>query len=615
MHRAWWSALAATTAAYVIYLRTSAPGLGMVDSGELTTVAQTLGIAHPTGYPLFTLIGRLWTFILQMSTDRELVLFSVTCIAVGIGVAVRAIHLRVQRHVESPLVVGVIAISCGLGVALSGVVWSTSAFAEVYPLTFLLGCLIVAMLWRIAESDNGIELWSLLLLTAYVWGLSFGNHLTILWYFPLIAFAVLRVRRRMPIVIKHWLAVPVVFVLGLSTYLFLPLRSALNPVLDWGNPETLRNFLGHASGKQFQVWMFQSEISTVLKRLLSTFAALSGDLGWPLLLLILIGLGAVITGKRAFALVCVGSWLLGMVYIQNYDIPDIATYYVVFIPLLIPVIVEGVIVVSAMIARRVRSTPLRLTVMSMIMISVPVHGAVVNFTGQDQSGNRFSKSLARELLNTLPDSAVVFQGSWDIQSAVIYLQRVEGYRADVTMLDINLMQRPWYIAQETRNHPTVFAGCEAAVAEFLKLEEAWALGKPHDPRKIESAYVEMHNCLMERALAHRPVYVRDAVAMNHPGIGAKFAKRPAAYFYRISREKTDEPFLSLAQLDIETPKRNSHAETLVYWIMNTLTDRGRLAASESDFVTEAECYQSVERLASLSPRLRATLRSGGSSHP
>src|SRR5512135_3391282 len=49
--------LAVPVAAFLVYLRTLAPGVDFIDAGELTTVAWTLGIAHPTGYPLFTLVG------------------------------------------------------------------------------------------------------------------------------------------------------------------------------------------------------------------------------------------------------------------------------------------------------------------------------------------------------------------------------------------------------------------------------------------------------------------------------------------------------------------------------------------------------------------------------
>jgi hypothetical protein len=46
--------------AFVVYLQTLAPSVDFIDAGELATDCATLGICHPTGYPVFTLIG--WVF-------------------------------------------------------------------------------------------------------------------------------------------------------------------------------------------------------------------------------------------------------------------------------------------------------------------------------------------------------------------------------------------------------------------------------------------------------------------------------------------------------------------------------------------------------------------------
>ena len=49
-----------------VYLWTLTPTVGFHDSGELITVAYTLGIAHPPGYPLCTLFGKLFTTIIPI---------------------------------------------------------------------------------------------------------------------------------------------------------------------------------------------------------------------------------------------------------------------------------------------------------------------------------------------------------------------------------------------------------------------------------------------------------------------------------------------------------------------------------------------------------------------
>jgi hypothetical protein len=46
-----------------IYVYTLSPTLTFGDSGELITAAYWLGIAHPPGYPIWCLLGKLFTLI------------------------------------------------------------------------------------------------------------------------------------------------------------------------------------------------------------------------------------------------------------------------------------------------------------------------------------------------------------------------------------------------------------------------------------------------------------------------------------------------------------------------------------------------------------------------
>ena len=47
----------------VIYIITLYPGVGFMDSGELAAAAYTFGVPHPTGYPLFLVIGFIATHL------------------------------------------------------------------------------------------------------------------------------------------------------------------------------------------------------------------------------------------------------------------------------------------------------------------------------------------------------------------------------------------------------------------------------------------------------------------------------------------------------------------------------------------------------------------------
>src|SRR3989339_1682536 len=82
-------AIATAAIVFIIYLFTLAPSVIQIDSGELAAVQKTLGIAHPTGYPLFTLLGYLFTLLpLPFNDIYKLNLLAAIWCSAGIGVFV-----------------------------------------------------------------------------------------------------------------------------------------------------------------------------------------------------------------------------------------------------------------------------------------------------------------------------------------------------------------------------------------------------------------------------------------------------------------------------------------------------------------------------------------------
>src|SRR5437879_5757420 len=82
----WTGAIAVTAIAGILYFLTAARDIIVGDSPELITAAATLGVAHPPGYPLFTMLGHLFALIPFSSIPFRVNLFSVICDAAAVGV-------------------------------------------------------------------------------------------------------------------------------------------------------------------------------------------------------------------------------------------------------------------------------------------------------------------------------------------------------------------------------------------------------------------------------------------------------------------------------------------------------------------------------------------------
>ena len=81
----------------IVFLVTAAPGVTFTDAGELAGVCTSLGVAHPTGYPLFTIMGHLWTLLpIAESPVFELNLFA------GMLVIDETIEVTIAIPAEGP---------------------------------------------------------------------------------------------------------------------------------------------------------------------------------------------------------------------------------------------------------------------------------------------------------------------------------------------------------------------------------------------------------------------------------------------------------------------------------------------------------------------------------
>jgi hypothetical protein len=267
-----------------VYLVTRAPTFGFADRGELAAVATTLGVAHPTGYPTVTLLGKLATLLLPLRDVAALNVLSALLTAAGGAVLVLLFSylLRLVRADERPRrpagsrkrrehrdggappvaargVEPAVAALAALLVGLTPTWWAQGTSFEVYSLHVLMMPLVTLLFLRFVEDAartgrvgftvSGVAF-------AVALGLSFTNHLTtvllaapmLVWYFWRVG-----VGRR-----AWWRLAYLVppFLLGLAPYAYLPVRAAADPWFNWGDPQTPWALWRHVTGAQFQGWMF-----------------------------------------------------------------------------------------------------------------------------------------------------------------------------------------------------------------------------------------------------------------------------------------------------------------------------------------------------------------------
>lgn len=215
-------------AGFALYAATAAPSVATLfdDSLEFQVVAPALGIAHPSGYPLYTLLGKLATLLLPFrDAAGRLNLFSALCAAAAVGI----LYLVAAKLAGNRAA----AAEATIAFAISPAWWSQATIAEVYALHGLLVALFIYCLLRWEEREKGrggegekgrSDAW--LSAAALVFGLGMAHHrmmalllpaalVFIFWSDP----ALIRQPRRWRRPIGLGLA-------PLLLYLYLPLRGA-----------------------------------------------------------------------------------------------------------------------------------------------------------------------------------------------------------------------------------------------------------------------------------------------------------------------------------------------------------------------------------------------------
>lgn len=243
----WW-ALGLSLAALLLYVATLAPSVATVfdDSLEFQVVLPSLGIAHPTGYPLYTLLGWLASRVPVGDLAYRVNLLSALAGAATVGL----LFLTARRIESSRLAAAVTSVVF----ALSTTWWSQATIAEVYTLHGLA----VALILYLTLSDRGTRtVW-----LALVFGLALAHHRTTLLLAPGVLVYLLwsdpGVLRRPRDLAKLALA----FLLPLLLYLYLPLRGQTITSLDGAVVNTWEGFWRHVLASDYGAFLSANPLAT-----------------------------------------------------------------------------------------------------------------------------------------------------------------------------------------------------------------------------------------------------------------------------------------------------------------------------------------------------------------
>jgi hypothetical protein len=312
--------------ALALYWRTLAPSVATVfdDSLEFHLVCPTLGIAHPTGYPLYTLLGKFFTLIPIGDAAYRVNLMSAFFAALTVLVTCLIVRMLTDNSLS--------AFFASLAIAVSPVFWSQAVIAEVYSLNAFFTTLMVYLLlgWeanrrqRPEGSMSSATASHHLLLAAFVYGLSLTHHRLILLLAPAMVLFAWWTERRIFTNLRLVARLILLFLAPLWLYAYIPLRGLHTSSLDGAYQNTWSGFLRHVTASGYNVFITGNPLAQ--SRPLSFYwQLLVSQFGWVGVALGLVGLLAPIRKPRPSTLLGV-AFALNAAFVLTYRVADIEVF-------------------------------------------------------------------------------------------------------------------------------------------------------------------------------------------------------------------------------------------------------------------------------------------------
>ncbi len=577
----------------VVYLYTQAPAVQFIDSGELAVVCKTLGIAHPTGYPLYTLLGRLFTLLPLKDVIFRLNLFSLLsgCLT---NLILFFVILKLSKE-KSDLSIWT-AFLTGLLFSFTPTLWDQATSNEVYGLNILSYVLIVylILIWR--ESLQRRRVSNALYLLAFVYGLSFGNHMMIVLLLPALVFMLLSYEKKVFLNLPRILSLILFSILGISIYLYLPLRSAQNPLLDWGNPQNWSAFTRHVSGWQYKVWMFSSSFDQLFSNLDKFVKLFFKNFPIYLFPFTLLGMWRLLTRDRRFFFFLLFIFCFVLIYAVNYSIPDVDPFFLGCFLVNVILVGNGFFFAFENL-QKVKLTRVITTGIILLFILFPLILLKKNYFEQDKSRSYFAYDLNSNILRSARKDGLILTQLWGHYSPWLYLRYVELRRPDLAILSKDLCFYSWYADYIKQNHPQIYKNSEDLITAYDREVVPFEDGASYDLRIIGMKYQEMLNGFLLRNMNYRPVYEN---LVGEQEIGNMLVKIPEGLIYAMKDTLAyypyDFPDFQLRGITDQNVYRDER--TRLFLLLYPLMIEERIKYSQQFGMTEqadalSEKYQSI----------------------
>jgi hypothetical protein len=540
----------------------------------------------------------------------------------------------------------------GLTFAFSKTLWDYARHLSPYTLTALFTVFIsLALLTWWKRADNK-QSWPWIFLIFLLFGLDFSVHRTNILLLPGVFLWISLRKMEVFKSYKTWFALIIGFSVGFSFQLILISISLRNPFLNIGNPNTLSRFWDYVTLKPYGGgWLvnllprkapfFKVQIIDYLKMFISNFTFLPiifGIIGlvrhfytdWKkalgfLIFFLLASIGAVIyfnTSADYFRTMD-RHYIPSFIFFAFWVCYGIATLFYL-----------------AMKLRNILK-PIAVVVVVLISVYVPISYLIKNYYTLDASHNYFAEDYARNMLVGLPENSIIITNGDNDTFPLWCLQYVDGFRKNINVLNIALLNTDWFVKQiliRNPNFPIKLSQQELDNLKVMKWRDTTIVihvnqninfGLPSNiaikdnlPLKVSPTYRDsfllVHNQIVINILKNnswqRPIYVSTTVdARNIPWLQPYFCLEGLAYrviptdSYSINIDEMKDNLLNRYQYRGFNNKRIHIDEVSQGMTMNYLSSFVTLAQGQKETGNNTDCLATLDYMENVLPVERLQL--------
>ncbi|MEI6846365.1 MAG: DUF2723 domain-containing protein, partial [Candidatus Firestonebacteria bacterium] len=420
---------------YMLTLATTITATG--DSSEMVVTSYVLGVAHPPGYPLFTMIGHLFTYLPVFNIAYRINILSVLFALLSL-----VLFFEILKKLLKNDLIAIVTVTF---LAVTKLVWEYSIVAEVFALSNFFVFLLIFLIMKWEETGNH----RVLFLFSFILGLSLTHHQTVLFLTP--AFALFLYQNRLKLRGFNWFTGIALFFVGLLPYLFLYIAASRRPPLNWDDPVTLERFIHIIKRGDYpkpEINLAHLEDMKFGQYALYTASAFRN----LTVVGILAGAAGIFTGikylKKHYWLFFTAYFFSSAVFIslmgytKDPVVINVLQRLYIFSFLLFSVFIAvGLVWFSEKIKNNKN-------LIALICIPLVVLLAVLNYPKVNKADNHLLYNFTGNMLKSYPSGSILVVSGDTLSMGIDYHQMVEKQRTDVIVVDQEKMTYPWYCEQK-----------------------------------------------------------------------------------------------------------------------------------------------------------------------